>query len=141
MKEAKNGQSLLEVLVALGVAVLVVLALVGATTIAIRNASFARSQAQATKYAQETMEWLRAERDNDWLDFSEKAGVTYCLSELNWNSPIPCSVFALGDTFKREVVLTTDLEGDKIEAKVTVSWREQRKTYQSQLYSYFTKWQ
>jgi len=142
MNKKIKGQSLLEVLIALAIAVIVVLALVRAVTVAIRNASFARSQASATKYAQEGMEWLRAERDKKWSDFSDRAGATYCLNELSWPAAGPCfsSSFITGTSFQREAVLT-DLGGDKIEAKVEVSWQDAQGTHQSQLFSYFTKWQ
>jgi len=141
MNKKAKGQSLLEVLIALAVATIVVLALVKAVTVAIRNASFARSQVSATKYAQEAMEWLRAERDKKWSDFSDRAGATYCLNQLSWPAPSGClpSSFITDTSFQRELVLT-DLGLDKIEAKVEVSWEDAKGIHKSQLFSYFTDW-
>lgn len=145
-KRKKNGQSLLEVLVALTIAILVVLALVRAVTVAVRNASFARNQALATKYSEEAMEWLRSQRDKSWDNLDSKddpAGNRYCLNSLSWPASVgSCSStnFIPGTPFQREVVLTEVTAGEKIKAEVKVSWQETRKTYQSRLYSYFTKW-
>lgn len=140
-KRTKNGQSLVEVLAALAIAVLVILALVKAVTVAVRNASFARNQALATKYAEEGMEWIRSQRDKRWENLSERLDTTYCLNVLSWASGSPCPKFALDDTFKREVTLTKPVTSqDKIKAQVIVSWQEGGRTPQSQLYSYFTKW-
>jgi len=136
-----QGQSLVEVLVALGISVLVILALAHVTTIAIKNATFSRNQAQATKYAQEAMEWLRSERDKKWIDFANRADVdgrTYCFNSLAWTNG-SCSTFGLEGSFKREAVLTKESD-EQIKADVTVSWQDGEQIHKSKLSSYFTKW-
>ncbi len=65
MRNNQNGQSLIEVIVASVVGILVVTALVLATIFSLRNASFAKNSAQATKLAQEGMEKVRTLRDRD----------------------------------------------------------------------------
>lgn len=57
-----SGQTLIEVVVALSIAIVVLGALVIAVVNGIRNAKFAQNQAIATKYAQDTVEELRAIR-------------------------------------------------------------------------------
>lgn len=132
----EKGQSLVEVIVALAIALLVILALVRVTVISMRNASFARNQALATQYAQEAMEWIRSQRDEDWGNLAEG---TYCLSDsLSWSTG-SCS-YTLEGIFKREAVLTPQ-EADKFEVLVTVSWAEASETHQSELTSYLTKWE
>lgn len=59
------GQSLLEVIIAMTVGILVVVALVFATIFSLRNAAFAKNSAQATKLAQEGIERVRLGRDRD----------------------------------------------------------------------------
>ena len=56
---ANRGQSIIEVVVALALIAVVVLGLVKVTIISINNASFARDQQGATKYAQEGIENAR----------------------------------------------------------------------------------
>lgn len=58
-----HGQSLLELLVVISVGILVAGALVFATISSLRNAYFAKSQAQATKLSQEAIEKVRSFRD------------------------------------------------------------------------------
>lgn len=59
------GQSLIEVLVVLAVATVVMVALVIVIVVGLKNAQFAQSQAQATKYAQEAIEQVKAIRDRN----------------------------------------------------------------------------
>jgi type II secretory pathway pseudopilin PulG len=60
-----EGQTLIEVLVALVIAGIVIGALVIATLISLRNAQFSQNQVQATNLAQETMEKIRSLRDQN----------------------------------------------------------------------------
>lgn len=61
--KGEAGQSLIEVMVAVTVGILVVSALTFATIFSLRNASLAKSSAQATKLAQEGLERVRTGRD------------------------------------------------------------------------------
>ncbi len=61
----ETGQTLLEVIVAATVGILVVSALTFAVIFSLRNASFAKNQAQATKLAQEGIEKVRSISDRD----------------------------------------------------------------------------
>ena len=61
----EKGQTLLELIVVMSVCVLVVGALVFATIASLRNAQFAKNQAQATKLAQEGLERVRVGRDRN----------------------------------------------------------------------------
>lgn len=63
--QTESGQSLIEVIVASTVGILVVTALTFATIFSLRNATFAKTSAQATKLAQEGIEWVRTGRDRD----------------------------------------------------------------------------
>lgn len=60
-----RGQTLLELVVVIGVSVLIVGALVFATISSLRNAQFSKNQTQATKLAQERIERVRAGRDRN----------------------------------------------------------------------------
>ena len=143
-REACLGQSLVEITVAVAIMGMVLTALVFATTVAVKNADFSKTQAQATRYAQEGMEWLRSQRDQDWDAFDLRAGAgVYCLNNLvlSWPAgPGVCAGFDLDEMFKREVVLSATM--DKIQAAITVSWQGRSgNIHQSELESYFTKWE
>ena len=62
---SQNGQTLLELVIVISVSVIVVGALVFATIASMRNASFSKNQAQATKLAQEGIEKVRSLRDRN----------------------------------------------------------------------------
>ena len=61
----QKGQSLVEVVIALGIAVIIVIAFTNATIASVRNSQFSKNQNLATKYAQETLEVVRAVRDQN----------------------------------------------------------------------------
>jgi len=143
--KSASGQSLIEVLTALAVVLLVMVALVRATTVSMRSSGFSKAQTQATAYAQEAIEWIRAERDKDWDEFSTRAGTIFCLNSesLSWpaEGDCPADGYILGGRFKREATLTSvDGEGNKVEVKVVVSWLESGGEHQSQITTYLTNW-
>jgi type II secretory pathway pseudopilin PulG len=61
----QQGQTLIEVLIALTVGVLILGALVIATIVSIRNAQFSQNQLQATKFAQEGIDLVRTIRNRN----------------------------------------------------------------------------
>jgi len=139
MRKQEKGQSLIEVLAALGVVVLVILALVTVTTISIRNATFAKNQSLATSYAQEAIEKIREYRDqNSWGDF-----VANCNNKTAMGLPDPSSPFVLPDpTCNIPETANPCVETDKrCEIKVTVSWDDAKGTHRVVLTTYLAEWQ
>ncbi len=128
-KTSINGQALIEMLIALAVVMVVVLALLAVTTSAIRNASFARNQAQATRYAQEAIESARQQRD------TEPEGVFFiggsCDSTDNlgiFTRTRTCSLNVTGPTKIMTVI-------------VIVSWTDSQRTHQSEMTTHLSNWQ
>ena len=141
----QRGQSLIEVLAALAVILLVIVALIRATTISMKSGDFSKTQALATSYAQEAIEWVRAERDKNWNEVADLAtpdpGSKFCLNDLSWLDSNPCSDFELAGRFKREVTLiAVGEEGNKVEVKVVLSWQDASGDHQSQLTTYLSNW-
>lgn len=141
----ESGQTLIEVIIAIGLVVLVLLTLVSALTLAIRNNQFARDQVLARNRTRESLEWLRSLREQmGWDSFYEMVDqdsppVTYCLIDhpIDVTSAIAMSSQACGSTevisgtkFIRELVMTPN-GADEITAVVTVSWTEGQKDHQS----------
>lgn len=102
----ENGQGLIEVLVALGIAVIIIVAISRLTIGSLNNAQFGKDQSAANNYAQEGMDFLRKIRNSDWTTFSSLNGV-YCLAEdssaLQPEPPGGCPQNV--DTFKRTVAV------------------------------------
>lgn len=139
----ERGQTLVEAVVAFGVAAMILVALVAATTMALSRVQFANHQAQARAFAQEGLEWVRGERDKDWDDFYDQTDAdsqSYCLNTLGW-TPNSCTTYELGDnTFKRDAVLTRVTDNEKVRVKITVSWQESGQEHKSEQETYLTKW-
>ena len=65
-----SGQSLFEVVVALAISTLVIIAVVSLAALSIRNTDFSKNKTLASKYAQDATEWLRGQRDADFDAFA-----------------------------------------------------------------------
>lgn len=129
-KKWESGQSLVETIAALGVVVIIIFALISITTISIRNATFAKNQALATKYAQKSIEEARELRDRYTGDFFDTGSSVYsdCISP-----GLPPSPF----TLTRDCDLETP---DRMMVQVTASWTDAKGDHQSELTTYLTRW-
>ncbi len=137
-KRIAKGQSLLEVVFAIVVAALVIGGVVSLTSVAVRNSAFARNKTLATRYLQETSEWLRLQRDTDWTIFSSRSG-DYCLNDLNWSSSGACTADMTGQIFRRSVTLTP--AGTEVEAAISVAWEDANGNHDVSSRVRFTNWQ
>ncbi len=130
----KRGQILVELLLALGVAMVVLTALAGVTTRSVFNSGFARRQSQASELALGGIEWVRSERNRlGWSYFSNYINGTYCMDTLDptvWStSGNSCTgVPVAGTTFIRRVDVSNPT-GVGRTVKVTVDWTEGSHTY------------
>jgi len=121
----KNGQSLVEILLALAVTVTVILALVRVSVRSLKNANFAKNKALATKYAQEWIEEARELRDED--------------SQTFFSGGSPCNKSESIGIFTR--TRTCTLNGQTMNIVVKVSWTNTSGTHQTKLETNLTNWQ
>jgi len=103
--KVQGGQTLLEVMIALGAATLVMSAIVVVVISSLSNEQFGISQNQATHFAQEGLDVIRNTSQSDWGTFATYNGY-YCLPE-NGTVPTPrtepsCSQ-NLSPSFVREI--------------------------------------
>lgn len=84
----QKGQSLFEIVVALAISTLIIVALVALASTSIKNSTYSRNNTVASRYVQQTIEWLRSERDGDWESFYTRGigNPNVCLLDLDWNS-------------------------------------------------------
>jgi Tfp pilus assembly protein PilV len=144
MTKEEKGQSLFEVVLALAIAALIIIAIVALATISIRNANFSRNQSLATRHAQESIEWLRGQRDEDWDTFAVRALTPlWCLKSLSWTSAIigECgsSGFISDTIFKREVSFLI-LDASSIDTEVKISWQDTQGLHETKTITTFTDW-
>lgn len=145
----QKGQSLLETVIATGMVAMVLVSLINIMTVALANVQFSRNNGLAGKYAQETVEWLRSERDKSWANFYAQAaaspGVTYCLPTVGvWPAAGSCTNSVIDDQydiFSREMTLTRDpLLADRILVVVRVSWLQGSRPENVTITTYLTQW-
>lgn len=140
----ESGQSLVEVIVAVGIIVVTIVGLISSNTLGLNNAQFARNKALAAKYAQEAIEWLRTQRDQNWNTFYTSAGTaTYCLKTTAWTQRGACATTDVindqYDIFVRQVSLSRPAV-DRVIMTVSVSWPEGARTTSISVTSHVTKW-
>ncbi len=121
-----KGQVLLELVVALGLAMMALVAVVQVTTRSVSLVGYSKRQTESTTYADSAIEWVRNwKKDNGWSSFAAKAsagGTTYCLNDLSWAPDTDCKVIT-GTVYTREATLTT-LGANQIQLVVQVSHQE-----------------
>jgi len=144
MTKDEKGQSLFEVLLALAVAALVIIAIVALATTSIRNANFSRNQSLTTRCTQEAIEWLRGQRDEDWDAFAIRALTSpWCLKSLSWTDTVVggcgSSDFISDTIFKREISFTI-LDASNIDTEVKVYWEDARGLHETKTITTFTDW-
>lgn len=146
ISNSKNGQTIIEAVVALALIIVVFTAITVAIITSVSNSEFARSQALASKYAQSAMETLRYLRNNpptSGLTFDNYAAAAspnsaYCmdpngvLGDNNGNAgstagPNCTKVYSFSNSsFIREVKFNTDPVGSGCSggtrATVSVFW-------------------
>jgi len=136
-----SGQSLIELLVALTLIMLVVVAVVGLAAVSIKTSYFAKRETTAKRYAEEAMEWLREQKKSNWTDFlfakSTTTGQKYCFNSLSWPSVGACTT-TFGGIYKREATLSRSSDNKNVTVTVVVSWSDSSGTHETKLVSVFT---
>jgi len=134
MKKYESGQSIIELLAALAVFTLVVVALMMVTTISVRNATFAKNQALATKYGQASIEEARDLRDNNKGDFFDTSSAVYNFCDERSDGEI-------GDSFTIDRICEYQPAEKRMKVTVNVTWKDARGTHQSALSTFLSKWE
>ncbi len=144
-----NGQTLIEVLVALGTAVVIISAITVAVLSALSNSEFENNQSLATDYSQQGMEIVRSMRNNNYGDFKKLSG-TYCLAKsctsLSDSQGASCGPKGVScgqnvDLFVREVAIDTSENNNCVvngthftQATTTVYWADSKCTSRTNLF-------
>lgn len=130
---ARKSFSLVEVLVFVSILSLFFITAVSVTTFSIRNLKIQEYRILATRYAEEAVEWVKQEKEDDWQLFATRddsggSGTAYCLNSLNWDNKTDCNgSYTLGppNIFKRKLLIVNSGNPvDKISTDMTVSWLE-----------------
>ncbi len=162
----EKGQSLVEVIISLSIAIIVVLAFTSATISAVREAQFAKNQNQATRIAQRSLELVRAVRDQDNdINDTDNDPATGTMWSTLWSTNIGASgrCYNLNDNilslrlrsdcndnndelietiFRRKIRIADD--GSNVNRKtiyIQVAWSDGKGDHKAEANTLLTEWQ
>jgi Tfp pilus assembly protein PilV len=145
----EKGQSLFEVVLALGVITAITVGIVSLAVSSIRNATFSKNKTLAGRYVQEATEWLRSERDNDFTTFQGEAltapGTPMCFPTLAWTGSVgvcgASETIANTPLFREITFSATTISGKTvIDANVRVYWTDAQGGHEVRSSTSFTDW-
>lgn len=139
----KKSFSLVEVLVFITILSLFFITAVTITTFNLRNLKVQEHKILATRYAEEGMEWVKQEKEDDWQVFTTHSSTNYCLNTLSWTEG-QCADYVLGTPgiFKRDLQLANSgTPVDTVTANLTLSWLENSIEQKVVLKSTYNLWE
>lgn len=138
----QSGQTLAEVVVAIGVIVLLVTGLIVGTSVTLKASQYSKARSQAVQYAQEAVELSRNLRDSGWTGFFPYGAVTpisWCLDKAgSWTAMSGACSANIDNFYTRQVTFTWD--DPRMKTDVVVSWIDGNKTHTVPISTYFTQW-
>lgn len=148
MNKKNKGQSLFEVVIALGVISLILVTIISLTLLSVKNTSATKSRSQATRLSQDTKEWLGIEKNKSWSDFVAKTAVSKrCLKELDWTTAGIGSCNYLSETdnvagtlFDREITMSINGQQTEVTTVVDVSWTDSQGFHKITTSTIFQNW-
>ena len=147
MKNNK-GQSLFEVVVAIGILAVVLVGVVSLAATSVSNSSYSKNKTRSNRYSQEAFEWLGRINERDgFFTLSDLAdGTKYCFPAIvddnvnDLKSP-NCQAEISGTPFTRHVILDNNLlPGKEVHATVVVEWDDAKGTHDVKTSTTFTYW-
>jgi hypothetical protein len=148
-----GGQSMFEIMFALAISALVLVAIVSVSVFSLRNATFSKNKAQANKFAGETDTWLKIQRDfyPNWSDFYDQAlpdspnDAVWCLKILTWSSPTFKGLctdtdFITGTDFIRQMSVSDQDAGKGLKFTTIVSWSDSVGDHSTTTTTVLTNW-
>lgn len=140
-----KGQSIFEVIAAIGLISLIMIVIVAMAGLSVKNNSYSRNNTLATRSSEETLEWLKEQKDTNWTDFSEHAvNQKWCFPTLSFvdGKVGPCGSedFIQGTEIKREVNFST-IDTSNIQTITTIYWTDTGGYHEVSSVTDLTNWQ
>lgn len=122
-----KGQTLIEILVALGIIAVIVTALTAVVITSLGNTRHSKDQNLSLQYAQEGLEVVRSIRDENYNTFASLVDGSYCLAKNSRTLSTAVCSSANVDTYLRKVeIQNSGCSAGITRVKVTVSWQDSR---------------
>ncbi|MDP2874215.1 MAG: hypothetical protein Q8N84_02915 [bacterium] len=144
-KNYESGQSLVEAMIALGVAVIVIVALVNLSLVALRSSTVAQNQLTAKNLANQGLEIVRSLRDSGWSNLPEPPSTDpyYLNSDKTALVTTPAEEIAKEATagfFTREIYISNVGGDQKKQITCVVKWTDSSGGQQVAVSTYLTNW-
>ena len=140
----KKSFTLIEVLIFVTLISLIFIALSYLITYSLHTTKINEHKILATHYAEELREWLRGEKEADWLSFVNDRMGTWCFNNktLSWGNNFgQCSSYNLDNIFKRQVTLEKNADTTQVEVRIIVEWQELNNIYKVPINTIFSIWE
>lgn len=134
----REGQTLIEAIVTISIAVLIITGLVVLAVTAVRTATLSRNRSRAVQYAQEGIEAVRSVRDRSFSELPTSGG-PYRLVWVGSEWQVVAGTESLG-TYSRSFQVSQPVSG-KLKINLGVSWTDSGGDHTVDLLTYLTDWQ
>jgi len=131
------GQSLIEAIIALGVAVIVITALINLSLVSLHSSQSGRNQLKAQNLANQGLERVRALRDESWANLPDTG--TYRLTPTGLEAIEEGELGETVDIFTRKIYIRA-VDGQKIQVTSLVIWVEGGQEQEAEVTSFLTNW-
>ena len=158
-KTTQEGFTFIEILVFVTIVSLLFVSLTSVVTSSLQRMKIVEERLYAQRYAEELLEWLRAEKETDWQAFMDRdvngSGTIYCFNNAidflndDWDedgpTPGPCADYngITGTSpliYKRYVVLThRGSPPTQMSVQIVIEWQNGNKFYSVPLNTIFTE--
>lgn len=165
MKKTEQGFTFIEILVFTSILSFVLIALTTTVVSSLQKTQTTEHRLYATRYAEELMEWLRAEEETSWETFTARdlnngGGTTYCFNTpLDFQTPdwstygtnlTACMYDGIGTPsptgtalppriYKRYAIITAiGPDFRQVNVQIIVEWRDGNRYYSTPLNTIFT---
>jgi len=132
------GQSLVEVVIAVGAMSVLLVALLSLMSLSLRNSRLAKDRARAVASASQGVELMRAYRDSNWNEFLIKANTTNYSLPVGW--VVGVDLIAICGAADERCVQLSQV-GDQVEVKVSVAWTEGSQTFSTNQVTQLSLWE
>lgn len=133
----KAGQSLVEAVVSIGIALAIITGLVVLAVGAVRTATLSRNRSLAVQYAQEGIEALRSIRDRDFSELPTSGGPYQLVwTGSEWSTAAGTETVGI---YGRSFTASEPASG-KLRFDLVVSWTDSAGTHSVDLITYLADW-
>ena len=140
-----RGTSIIEIVIATALISMAIIAALSLVNNSQKQNNYARDLAEATRYASQASDWIRAERNRlGWSQINTISAGPYCLNSTPADflslvaGACASSTYISGTMFQRQIAITKS-DPTAINIVIEVSWQEQIER-QAQIEMELTQW-